>query len=148
MGKIRSGFFPLEGFEKHYIFCDRNTLNLMWKSYLIRHLILLIILIAKRCLLRFRWVATEEVHMGEGWGKNPLPCLYIRTSTPKSLVYKMSRMHHATDLKKFSSSCFRKINAMATMKFFWIRFFFTYQLKHFFIFSNTPSPSPSPSQRT
>ena len=113
----------------------------MWKSYLIRHLILLIILIAKRCLLRFRWVATEEVHMGEGWGKNPLPCPYIRTSTPKSLVYKMSRMHHATDLKKFSSTCFRKINAMATMKFFWIRFFFTYQLKHFFIFSNTPSPS-------
>ena len=93
-------FFPLEGFEK--------TLHCLWskyskphvkveKSYLMRHLILLLILIAKRCLLRFR--ATEEVHMGEGWGKNPLPCPYIWTSTPKSLVYIMSRMHQATDLK-------------------------------------------------
>ena len=71
------------------------------QSYLIRHLILLLILIAKRCLLRFRWVATEEVHMGEAWGKNPLPCPYIWTSTPQSLVYIMSRKHHATDLKNF-----------------------------------------------
>lgn len=100
-GKNTQRFFPLEGFDKHFIFCDRNTLNLMWKSYLIRHLILLLILIAKRYLLRFRWVATDEVHMGEGWGKNPLPCPYIWTSTPQSLVYIMSRMHHATDLKKF-----------------------------------------------
>ena len=71
------------------------------QSYLIRHLILLLILIAKRCLLRFRSVATEEVHMGEAWGKNPLPCPYIWTSTPQSLVYIMSRKHHATDLKNF-----------------------------------------------
>lgn len=109
-------FFPLEGFEK--------TIHCLWskyskphvkveKSYLIRHLILPLILIAKRCLLRFRWVATEEVHMGEAWGKNPLPCPFIWTSTPKSLVYIMSRKHHATDLKKFSPTCFRKINAMA-----------------------------------
>ena len=97
-------FFPPEGFEK--------TLHCLWskyskphvkveKSYLIRHLILPLTLIAKRCLLRFRWVATEEVHMGEAWGKNPLPCPFIWTSTPKSLVYIMSRKHHATDLKNF-----------------------------------------------
>ena len=97
-------FFPLEGFEK--------TIHCLWskyskphvkveKSYLIRHLILPLILIAKRRILRFRWVATEEVHMGEAWGKNPLPCPFIWTSTPKSLVYIMSRKHHATDLKNF-----------------------------------------------
>ena len=74
--------------------------------------------------------------MGEGWGKNPLPCPYIRTSTPKSLVYKMSRMHHATDLKQFSSTCFRKINAMATMKFFESAFFLPTN-SNIFLFSAT-----------
>lgn len=113
-------FFPLEGFEK--------TLHCFWskcskphvkveKSYLIRHLILLLILICKRCLLRFRWVATKEVHMGEGLGKNPLPCPY----TQESCVHNVKNAS-CNRLKKFSSSCFLKINAMATMKFFWIRF--------------------------
>ena len=87
VGKIDRGFFsfPPEGFERTLV-CVRNTLKLKSHIILIRLLILILTLVAKRCLLRLRWAAIEEAHLGEGWGKNPLPCPYICTSTHKSLV--------------------------------------------------------------
>ena len=55
VGKIDRGFFsfPPEGFEKTLV-CVRNTLKLKSHIILIRLLILLLILVVKRCLLRLR----------------------------------------------------------------------------------------------
>ena len=88
VGKIDRGFFFFSawGFWKNTCLCSKYSK--VEKTYLIfiRLLILILTLVAKRRLLRLRWAAIEEAHLGEGWGKNPLPCPYICTSTHKSLV--------------------------------------------------------------
>ena len=59
-----------------------------------------------------------------GWGvreeSTSLP-INMNVNTQESCVHNVKNAS-CNRLKKVSSTCFRKINAMATMKFFWIRF--------------------------